>query len=517
MTLAEGVEYENAFSNILIEDSTSLNSRGVGIFVDGYVTGVTLRNLHVEGSGSTGIYLEAGSKDNVVEDCDIVDNGYTENGPDGQVFAFGGIDIWFWGTGREGLAIDGSRFNQVRNNRFSGNSAGGIFLYKNCGEFVNQRPGNWWHRRYGADGNLIEGNTFTGEDVGVWIGSRMGENTLPMDCSDPAYVEGGLDRVVLDYAADNVVQDNAFDGVTYGVRVEDDRAVVADNTFTGTDPAQQAIIVGTRFRTPVLGQPVDGTTITGNRATITGSKNPYRWIHGHTATTFADNQSFGRPVGFCEGVQPPTNQFIFVVAFELYDPDVPPSPPPVIPPPLAPPPCPTDCAATAPASDPRIVMRRLGTPLGDDTLAIKGRITVAHPFAPPLDPVTTGVAVVVTNAGGTRIVDVVVPGGAYDPVARSGWKASAGRGLWTYTNRTAGETGGVKRVAVKDLSRKTPGLVQFSVKMKGGAYAIAPADLPLEALVALDPPTAETGQCGQATFVPPSAACTLGAGTLRCR
>ena len=39
------------FSNIVIEDSTCLNSRGVGIFVDGYVTGVTLRNLHVEGAG----------------------------------------------------------------------------------------------------------------------------------------------------------------------------------------------------------------------------------------------------------------------------------------------------------------------------------------------------------------------------------------------------------------------------------------------------------------------------------
>jgi hypothetical protein len=72
--LAEWVEYDNAYSDIVIEDSTSLNSRGVGIFVDGYVTGVTLRNLHVEGAGSAGIYLEAGSKDNVVE-SKIVNNG----------------------------------------------------------------------------------------------------------------------------------------------------------------------------------------------------------------------------------------------------------------------------------------------------------------------------------------------------------------------------------------------------------------------------------------------------------
>ena len=46
-----------------IEDSTSLDSRGVGIFVNGYVTDVTLRRLRVEGASSTGIYLETGSKD----------------------------------------------------------------------------------------------------------------------------------------------------------------------------------------------------------------------------------------------------------------------------------------------------------------------------------------------------------------------------------------------------------------------------------------------------------------------
>ena len=84
--LAEGAEYDNGYSNILVEDSTFMNSRGVGIFVDGYVTGVTLRRLHIEGAGSTGIYLEAGSKDNLVESNEIVNNGYNENGPNGQFF-----------------------------------------------------------------------------------------------------------------------------------------------------------------------------------------------------------------------------------------------------------------------------------------------------------------------------------------------------------------------------------------------------------------------------------------------
>lgn len=35
----------------------------------------------------------------------------------------------------------------------------------------------------------------------------MGENTLPMECSDPQYITG----YSLDYADDNTVRDNAFE------------------------------------------------------------------------------------------------------------------------------------------------------------------------------------------------------------------------------------------------------------------------------------------------------------------
>ena len=55
---------------------------------------------------------------------------------------------------------------------------------------------------------LIEGNTFLGGRNGVWVGSRMGENTLPMDCTDPAYVDEPARRVVLDRAADKYFRSN---------------------------------------------------------------------------------------------------------------------------------------------------------------------------------------------------------------------------------------------------------------------------------------------------------------------
>lgn len=512
-------EYENAFSNILIEDGTSLNSRGVGIFVNGYVTGVTLRNLHVEGAGSTGIYLEHGSKDNVVEDSDIVNNGFRENGPNGSPFTVAGIDFWFWGTGREGLAIDGSRFNVVRNNTFSGNSDGSIFLYKNCGEFVSSRPERWWHRRYGADGNQIYGNTFVGGNNGVWIGSRMGENTLPMECSDPAYLVSGLDRIVLDYAKDNTVRDNVFQDVQYGIRVEDDGSTIEDNEFTGSDPSQVAILVGTRFRTPALGLPVDDTTIAGNSADIAGNTNPYRWVHGHTDTVFSDNRAAGRVVGFCTGVEPRRNALIFVLAFvPLPDPNNPPTGgPPIFPPPAPLGPCPATCESGDAVAKGNLAIRRLGTPPGDDTFVFRGEVTLPHPFTPAVDPVATGVQVVIADSSGARPLDVRVPGGAYDALTRAGWKVSPDGRRWRYVNRGANPPGGITSVAVTDLSRKAPGLVGFTVKGARGDYAVNTAALPLEGLMVLDPPTAETGQCGVASFLTPANACRADGKSVVCR
>lgn len=512
--MTETEAYEHAWSNIVIEDSTSLNSRGVGIFVDGFVTGVTLRNLHVEGSGSAGIYLEAGSKDNVVENNVIINNGFGENGPDGNTFNFGGTTFWFWGTGREGLAIDGSRFNTVRNNSFSGNAAGAIFLYKNCGEFVNTRPDNWWHRSYGADGNLIENNTIIGQRYGVWIGSRMGENVLPMDCSDPQYLGG----VVLDYAADNTVRDNDFQGVTYGVRVEDDGSVIEDNQFSGSDPAHQAVLVGTRYRTSALDLPVDDTTITGNQASIAGNLSPFRWVHGETDTTFANNDSLGRRADFCEGVQPDTGPFVMTVDIALYDPENPPTgEPPTLDEPEVLTPCAPACAASVDAAEARIRIARLDTPPGDDVLSLRGQMTLTHPFAPSLDPAADGVEILVADSNSNRVLDAVIPGGAYDRGTRTGWKTSRRGDRWTYVNGSESPPAGIKRVVIRDRSSRSPGLVQFVVSGRDGSYEVDEANLPLTGLVALGQPAVDSNQCALTSFPVPAEACTTRGGTLVCR
>jgi len=311
-TLPVGEEYENGTSTIVIERSTFKNSRGVGIFVDGYVEDVTIRDSQVNGAGSSGIYLETGSRGSHVERNSLISNGFNENGPDGQPFTFAGIDLWFWGIGREGISVDGSYDNTIVDNGFIGNSAGGIFLYKNCGEFPD-RPA-YFERRYPSEHNLIEGNVFVGGVNGVWVGSRMGENTLPMECTDPAYVDEPSRRVVLDRANDNTVRNNRFVEVTYGIRVEDDGNVVEANTFEGSGPHLHGVIVGTPLRTTVLGLPVARTTLVGNVSSIVGNNDPYRWVSGHVDTIDTGNVANGAPVALCEGVEPPRLAFIFVIA-----------------------------------------------------------------------------------------------------------------------------------------------------------------------------------------------------------
>ena len=160
--LAAGEEYDHSLDDVTLTNNDVSDTAGVGIFVDGYVTGTTISDSTVTGAGSSGVYLEAGSADNVVTRNEISDNGFGENGPGGQLEIFGGLQFRFWGTGREGISIDGSRRNTVSDNTLEGNSAGGIYIYTNCGEYVNSKPGNYFPRRYGATDNVIAGNTLNG-------------------------------------------------------------------------------------------------------------------------------------------------------------------------------------------------------------------------------------------------------------------------------------------------------------------------------------------------------------------
>ena len=217
-----------------------------------------------------------------------------------------------------------------------------------------------------------------------------------MECSDPAYYNeraGAHRRSTTPTTTSSATTSSRT--CTYGVRVEDDDSDRStDNEFTGDDPAQQAIVVGTRFRTPVLGQPVDGTVVTGNAATIAGNPNPYRWIHGHTNTTF-DRQPQPRPRSrLLRGRAAARGPFfIFVVAFvALPSRRIRRRRSAEFPPPAPLPPCPTrvrDRRRRPEAEHRHSPARHAARRRHADVQG--ARSIVPHPFVPALDPVAVGV------------------------------------------------------------------------------------------------------------------------------
>ena len=126
------------------------------------------------------------------------------------------------------------------------------------------------------------------------------------------------------------------------------------------------------------------------------------------------------------------------------------------------------------------------------------------PPVPALDPVASGVRLLVADALGTSVLDATMGPGAYDAVTKIGWKVNGSATSWTYKNPGTHAQGitvaGVKTVA------STPGLVKVKAKGRDSSYPVVLSNLPLTATMVLDPPTAETGLCIAASFpaVPPA-------------
>jgi cysteine-rich repeat protein len=176
------------------------------------------------------------------------------------------------------------------------------------------------------------------------------------------------------------------------------------------------------------------------------------------------------------------------------------------------------CTGRVLVGRPRLLLKRLATPPGDDVLTFKGDLRLDVPVTPALDPPARGVRILVTGGAGA-VVDVVLPAGAFDPSTGAGWSLRGGS-TWVWRDPRPGRPGGIYKMVLRDRSAAVPGLLRFAVKGKGGAYAVAPSALPLDGLVILDPPDADQGACGTAEFPgpPPAPACAFdGAGsTLRC-
>ena len=104
-------------------------------------------------------------------------------------------------SSREVIAVDGSADNQILGNTIDNANAGGIYLYRNCGEGGTVR-------HQAPQRNLIAGNTIDNTGgYGIWLGSRNGGRLY---CSDDKGFPFGSSINDGDFANDNTIRDNTF-------------------------------------------------------------------------------------------------------------------------------------------------------------------------------------------------------------------------------------------------------------------------------------------------------------------
>jgi hypothetical protein len=226
--------------DILITQVRVEGNRQNGIVLDDEVHDVTLAGVSVINNPGWGLYWDRNASHNVLIDSEVRHNGHGSNKP--------------------GLSIDAASHNRVLNTVFEDNRRSAIELYRNCWEFAASHPHSV-PRETGANDNLIEGNHFRNERIGVWIAARQSKDLRAMQCGRPAYYAG---RYVEDEALRNVITGNDFETIAaYGVIVEDDDNEVSNNRFAA---GAHAIRIGSSIRSRVLGRPVIRTRLQGNRA-----------------------------------------------------------------------------------------------------------------------------------------------------------------------------------------------------------------------------------------------------------
>ncbi|WP_017348460.1 right-handed parallel beta-helix repeat-containing protein [Pantoea sp. A4] len=204
------LKYSYSPKKILIENTTTENSGGVNIYIDNYVTDSAIINSKIINSKGVGVYLDYSTSHILVKGNSFIGNGLNHQGRE-----------------LPALAIDSSSNNKIIDNVFSQNAAGSMFLYKNCGEHYSS--GKSAVRWQGSNKNLISGNDFNDEKVGVWIAARQSKDLSSWGCADKSMDQNG--KYFEDFADYNYIISNKFKSVLKGVVIEGDNNKVINNDF----------------------------------------------------------------------------------------------------------------------------------------------------------------------------------------------------------------------------------------------------------------------------------------------
>ncbi|WP_350561541.1 NosD domain-containing protein [Psychrobacter sp. CAL346-MNA-CIBAN-0220] len=232
--------------DIHIINISSINSNNSGIFVGDHVQAVTFDRVRVQNAGTVGLYLEFGSRDNVIKNSVFVGNGFRTFKPN-----------------REAIAVDSSANNRIENNQFIHNGAGSILLYRNCFEHANDSSrSNHFKRTESSRDNIIRNNVFRDEPVGVWVASRQSRNLKGFECGAYLIKQTLFVSYHLDSAKDNIISNNRFEQVKQGIIIEDDGTRINGNQFAAS--VDMPISVGSEIREESAVGAVKDTVINDN-------------------------------------------------------------------------------------------------------------------------------------------------------------------------------------------------------------------------------------------------------------
>ena len=192
-TLPDDHEFETRPPTSSSRTAASAISRGVGVYVDGYVSGVSILRSTVYKAGLQrdlpGDRLQADPRRGQL----ILDQtASSRTAPAASSSASAGINFWFWGARPRGHLGRRLLREHHRRQRVLRELRRRALPLQELRRVPRPQPGSLLRAAGPVDDNLIEGNVFVGGRNGVWVGSRMGENILPMECSDPAYVDTAL-------------------------------------------------------------------------------------------------------------------------------------------------------------------------------------------------------------------------------------------------------------------------------------------------------------------------------------
>ncbi|MCK5813290.1 MAG: right-handed parallel beta-helix repeat-containing protein [Cocleimonas sp.] len=265
--------------NIQLENMNITANHKTAIYIQRYITDFKLKDSTIK-ANDIGIYLESGTKNNLISNTTFSKNGET-------TYDLASRKRKLRIKKREAIAIDSSAYNTIIGNTFINNAGGAIFLYKNC--YENYKDESSLPRIQHSSFNIIENNTFSDERKGVWIASRQSREMENFNCGDPLVIVGedNDDKYYEDFSRNNQIVSNVFNGVEKSIIVEDDNNIISNNTFTGESRVD--LIIGTEIRSTYLNHPVKNTVVENNTFNSTATTSHVRILHGSTGSVFNKN------------------------------------------------------------------------------------------------------------------------------------------------------------------------------------------------------------------------------------